>query len=379
MVERRLGLHSRSLAAGRSGVEGPIGAGRRYDPDVTQPPAARPDLALLLDDELRYDATTSTHLSNHLPMALVALHALGADDERLGAFARSYARRLMPIDDDGEVTTFDEWLAARGRRGSYGAVRRYFDAAIDRAGVDGTLRRHLPELAAGVGGGAFHGVIRLAYALEAQSAPRIAAGLAYFTEVYLPLGHRGHGSPWTRDPIVALRQLCDIDALARISTGANIGQRMRLVGSHPTFAGVIDSLAVDEGTPAALTAAAVALYAATDDFTALHGVTGSHAISIIAPYVEDRDTLVAHWFQALAAAYMTIGAPRIRPPEGPLLMLIEDPPDWDAIASSACTSPDEHVIKLVYTARELDRRREDPLLAAVAARQAGLGPAGASS
>ena len=41
---------------------------------------------------------------------------------------------------------------------------------------------------------------------------------------------------------------------------------------NTSFAGVIDSLAVGDGTPAALTAAAVALYASTDDFTALHGV-----------------------------------------------------------------------------------------------------------
>jgi hypothetical protein len=343
---------------------------------VTQSPAARSELATLLDDELRFDATTGNGLSNHLPMALVALHRLGADDDRLAEFAAVYARRLVPVDEGDGIETFDQWLGARGEHGSYGPARRYFDAAIDREGVDGTLRQHLPELASGVGGAAFHGVIRLAYALEAQSAPRISAGLAYFTEVHQPLGERGHGDPWTDDPIVALRQLCDVEALARISKGANIGQRMRLVGSHPSFAGVIDSLAVGGGTAAALTGAAVALYASTDDFTALHGVTGSHAISIIAPYVGDRDALLAYWFQALAAAYMTIGAPRIRPPAGPLRELVEDPPGWDAVALAACSSPDEHVIKLVYTARELDRRGADPLLAAIAARKAGLGPAG---
>jgi len=154
-------------------------------------------LATLLDDELACDATTSDRLSNHLPMALVALSRLGATDDRLAGFAARYQHRLAPIPSSEPIATFDEWLAARGRDGAYGALREYLERCVAADGVDATVRRHLPHLIDGLSGAAFHGIIRLAYALDAASGPRVAAGLAYLTEVHQPLGPRGVDVPRT--------------------------------------------------------------------------------------------------------------------------------------------------------------------------------------
>ncbi len=332
-------------------------------------------LASLLDDELCFDATTADRLSSHLPMALVALHRLGADDVRLAEFADRYRHRLAPIRDETPVTSFDGWLAARGQPDAYAAVRPYLAARVRDEGVDQALRRHLPHLVDGVAGAAFHGVIRLAYALESASADRVAAGLAYLTSVHQPLGARGAQDPRTDDPVVALtglredRELCAAAPAAR-----TIGARMRAVAAHRGFDGVVDRLAVGPDTPARLTAAALALYARTDDFTALHGVTGSHAISLVAPFIEDRSALSSWWFQALAAAYLTIGAPALDDPAAPVARWLEHPADWATVTSAATRSDDEHVVKLVYSARELTALAPPPLLAAVAARQAGVAP-----
>src|SRR6202035_1832842 len=115
-------------------------------------------------------------------------------------------------------------------------------------------------------------------------------------------------------------------------------------------------------TPGRLTAVATALYAQTDDFTALHGLTGSHAISVVAPYVEDTEALSAWWFQALAAAYLTIGAPRLVDPSEAVAPWLTAKVTWDDVARSATASDDEHVVKLVYTARVLDARAPAPLV-----------------
>ena len=330
-------------------------------------------LATLLDDELACDATTSDRLSNHLPMALVALSRLGATDDRLAGFAARYQHRLAPIPSSEPIATFDEWLAARGRDGAYGALREYLERCVAADGVDATVRRHLPHLIDGLSGAAFHGIIRLAYALDAASGPRVAAGLAYLTEVHQPLGPRGVDVPRTEDPVVALAAVAE-----RASGGAprtrTIGERLRLVAAQPTFTGVADWLATDETTPSRLCAAAAALYAATDDFIALHGLTGSHAALVLAPFVEDRAALCAWWFQALAAAYLAIGAPDLADPSGPVAPWLDAPAAWPTIAAAATTSDDEHVVNLVYTARTLDERRPDPLLRAAASRQAGLAP-----
>ncbi len=151
---------------------------------------------------------------------------------------------------------------------------------------------------------------------------------------------------------------------------------MAQVAAHPDFAGVIDWLEVTADTPRRLTGVAVALYAATDDFTALHGVTASHALGILAPFVEDRDALARWWFQALAAAYVTIGAPDVADAAAAVAPWRSDEPAWGLVTDAAITSDDEHVAKLVYSARELDRTAPSPLLYGCAARQAGLAPAG---
>jgi hypothetical protein len=332
-------------------------------------------LATLLDEELCFDATTADHLSNHLPMALVALQRLGGSDDRLAAFAARYRHRLAPVHETAPFGGFDEWRAARGQHGTYVAARGYLEACVERDGVEATVRRHLAELVDGLSGAAFHGLIRVAYALESASPARVAAGLAYLTEVHQPLGTRGHTAALTDDPLVALGRLSRLGELHAVEVRGNIGERMRAIARHPAFAGVVDWLAVDESTPRKLTEAATALYALTDDFTALHGLTASHAVAVVSGYVDDHDALCGWWFQALAAAYLTIGAPRLDEPSASLGPWLAAPSPWDDVAAAATLSDDEHVVKLVYSARSLDAVVADPLLLAAAARQAGLAPA----
>jgi hypothetical protein len=341
---------------------------------------AVPDAALasLLDDELGFDATTAGRLSNHLPMALVALHRLGASDDRLARFAELYRPRLLPLASAPALGTFQAWLGARGHADAYAPVRAYLVARIDDDGIEVVVRRHLPFLVDGLSGAAFHGIIRLAYALESASPSRVAAGLAYLTQVHQLLGARGHGPTVTDEPLDAFRRLSQDAGLLSVVADGNIGEQMRAVSEHPSFDGVVDWLAVTTDTPRRLTDAAVALYAATDDFIALHGVTASHAIAVVSPYVDDAGQLSSWWFQALAAAYVTIGAPGLDDPGASLRPWLEHPASWEEVTGAATASDDEHVVKLVYSARELEARSADPLLLAAAARQAGIAPAVAS-
>lgn len=123
----------------------------------------------LLDAELAYDPVTAQDFSDHLPMALVALDRLGADDERLARFSTRYARSLVPV------------------RAEVQAARDRYDTEVASLGVDGGVRAHLPRFVPGIGSAAFHAVIRLAYAVEARHAGQVAAALAYFEQVDEPL------------------------------------------------------------------------------------------------------------------------------------------------------------------------------------------------
>jgi Questin oxidase-like len=328
---------------------------------------SRDALGQLIDEELDLDATTSSGLTNHLPMALVAKAGLGATREELERFSDKYRRRLQPAKEPGVRLTRGTWRDAIGVHDAYVDLVEYFNREINEHGSDATLREHLDDLVDGVSGAAFHGVIRLAYALDVASPARIATGLAYLASTAMFLGPLGDRTNTTDNPETLLRQLA-ADSPRLPDTGGLISARMRAVASQPTFATVAGSLVLDATTPARLSDLALRLYASTDDFTALHGVTGLEAIWRLRPYVSDVERLDRSAFQALAAAYLSIGAPDIWSTARLSEMADQTTLVESEVATRAAFSDDEHVAKIVFTSRRLSETTPDPLYLAVAAR-----------
>jgi hypothetical protein len=325
-------------------------------------------LGQLIDEELNFDATTANGLTNHLPMALVAKAGLGASRSELERFTAKYRRRLVATGEPERHLTQATWRSAIGESHAYVDLVGYFDREIDAHGVEETARNHLDALVDGISGAAFHGVIRLAYALDVASPSRVSRGLAYLASTAMNLGPLDDGAATSDDPESLLGEL-GRDSWWRIDDSAhNIGARMRLVADHPQFANVAASLVVDESTPDRLAATALRLYASTDDFTALHGVTGLEAISCLRPYVNDVERLDHATFQALAAAYLTIGAPAIWSANRLSEMADQSTLDEFDVAARAGFSDDEHVAKIVFSSRRLNAATGDPLYLAVAER-----------
>jgi hypothetical protein len=305
----------------------------------------------LLDAELAYDPVTVQDFSDHLPMALVALDRLGASDARLAEFSAQYARSLVPVRSDVQ------------------SVRKVYAADVDALGIDGAVRAHLPRFVPGIGSAAFHGVIRLAYAVEAQHAGQVAAALAYCEEVHEPLSDAPPPASGD-DPVALLDALRTHPVLAgRRFDAVSISDRMALVAATPEFAATA-GLQVRDDSLARIAAAARALHACTGDFTALHAVTGTHAVRVVLPYLDVAQQALAlrYHFQAIAAAYLTIGTP---PLDGQVD--VAQAPAWSDLVATALTSDDEHVVKLTYSAREEARAHgDDATYRWCAAREAGL-------
>jgi hypothetical protein len=325
-------------------------------------------LGQLIDEELDCDATTSRGLTNHLPMALVAKAGLGATREELERFTGTYRTRLVPTGEPSGHLTRITWRGAIGTHDAYVDLCEYFCREVNDHGMEETLRDHLDQLIDGLSGAAFHGVIRLAYALDVASPARVARGLAYLASTAMTLGPLSDGPAISDDPEVLLLEI------ARSSTGqlddsvGNIAARMRGVAERPEFAMVATSLSIDSTTQDRLADVALRLYASTEDFTALHGVTGVEAISRLRPYVNDVERLDRSTFQALAAAYLSIGAPDIWS-TARLSEMAEDTTLEDSeVARRAAFSGDEHVAKIVFTSRRLNAITNDPLYRAVAER-----------
>jgi hypothetical protein len=340
---------------------------------VRAAPAGTPKLAELLERNRQFGPEYGGGLSNHLSMALVALQRLGASDARLAGYYRTYARRLEPPPPAGSPITRATFAAHLGTQKRYPDYLAFFHEELQRLGLQQLLATYLPPLVPGIAAAAFHGVIRLAYALQAQDEPEVALSLAYFADTYLPLGPPTGAAAIEEPPVELLRRLGRTPALAHRSWHARlISDQLPEIGVQPAFAPVIDWLPASAARMAPLAEAALLVYASTDNFTALHGLTSTHALRIAWPHVPDPAAAARYQFQALCAAYISIGTPPLLTEAEQARLTRQAVPPWSAIAAAAIRSSDEHVIKLVYSAREEDAAYGHALYRYAAAKKAGL-------
>jgi len=278
------------------------------------------------------DSSLSNGNSNHLPMALAALHALGAPPPRLDAFAELARPLIRPLPAPADGRDFaSQWVR--------------FEAALADEGRDAVLRRALPALLEGLVTAAFHGLIRLAYGVRFGADSETAAGLALLTafrrEVPLP---QGVGDTGAAEGLRALSQSAELAGVA-FERPMIMGRLVEVMG-HPVFLAAVPPLRMEKGADRAwhsLAVTAARLYRATADFTALHLITSLHALRVLWPWIEQPQPVLQRYWLAFCAAYVAIGRP------WPMSLLpVADPlPPWPALRAAAIASRDDHVIKLV--------------------------------
>jgi hypothetical protein len=309
---------------------------------------ASPALHARLEAARRHDAEYGDSLSNHLPMALVALARLGASDERLAEFGAHYARRLHAAPASEPWPAGDAWRAHLGRPRAWPIYRALFRDWLRHEDAADVLAQTLPALMAGVGAAAFHGPIRVAYALAAQQAGELADALAYWACRWFPLGEPPAAGS-VADPASLLAQL---DLAGELAEAPLISQRMAQAAAHPRFAAAADRLHVDlRTTLPRLAHLAAERYAAGADFTVLHLVTSAHAMLVLLPRLDDeaaRRQALAHYARAWLAGWAT--RPAHDGAQPPLAVL-----PWPEIVARVLESDDDHAIKLVDSCRELER------------------------
>jgi hypothetical protein len=261
----------------------------------------------LLLDAQRYSASYAGGFFNHLPMALVALDRLGADEARLRTFTASYAPQLVLKSDAERALTEPRPLA-----------------------------EVLPELSDGVASQAFHGLIRAAYAVEsgvAEEAPD-ALGAWKFGYAELPVAAPPRFATFGD----AFAAIAADDRLPATFSTRSIDGRIAHVVEAPAFA----EYSVDDVDLREVALLSARVFVATGDFTALHMLTGCHAMRLLGPFLAPRALQV--FATAILAAYVTIGRPA---PASPIDSTL---PDDATLAARVLPSDDEHDLKLVYSA-----------------------------
>lgn len=331
-------------------------------------------LTKLLQDGQRFSPSYGGGLSNHLPMTLIALTALGGDDAAREAHVQRYAKRLEPLHEADmhiDAARFDRYL---GDWAAHAAYRKFFHQALAEHGTAATLAAWWPELAPGIAAAGFHGLIRLAYGLEAANAPEIATGLAYIASAHTPLIDRASsiadGSAGLEQALAELRSAFSGN---RIEAGLII-EELRLATEEPAFFPHLKLPRLDSTQDCASVRAdfarvSVRLYLAAPSFNSLHLVTGTHALETVMdklPAAMHTRTL-AHFWVAYCAAYVSIGAPEPAsvPADGPA-------PDWAPCITAALKSPNDHLIKMVHTCMAQHARHGDAAYGAAARKVCGL-------
>ncbi len=321
-------------------------------------------LQRLLDANRRFDLN-GRGTTNHCPMALTALAAMGAAPERLERFFAQWERRYALTPEDHTPLAREAWHEAVGKPDLFCAARDCFADWIAQDGIEPVMRDIIARISFAPATGAFHALIRLAYGLEAANNSEIGAGLAALAcgRLAIDISLEGRGpAPSVQHGLARLSRSMQGTKIA----GTWIAPRLRAVAQMPSFRAVLPGLPQDQDLLAALRAAALALYWQTDDFIALHMVTGVHAARIVLSRLSQEmvQACLAELWPAFCAAYVTIGAP---PLQDPRTEPAEE--DWPALFALAAASCDDHDIKLAYTCFEENRISPSSLYYAAASRR----------
>lgn len=295
-------------------------------------------LRSLLDEGVAFDCEFGGGRSNHRPMVLAALTRLGATVQQLTSFDAQYRRRLEPAPADEAWPAGDAWPGRLGERSAWPAYRSLFGQWLEHEAAGDVLQQTLPTLLQGVGGAAFHGLIRTAYAVEAAHRAELADALAYWACRHLPLGE-ARAVRETTDDIDAL--LAGVPTLR--SKSGLIFERMREAAARRSFSSAVGRLVIDEHTLSRLALHAAGLYARSGDFTVLHLVTSAHALRVLMPFVDEPLVAVGHYWRAYAAGVATTAPALSAPPRAKT---------WPQIVAAALASHDDHLIKLVDSSRQ---------------------------
>jgi hypothetical protein len=291
-------------------------------------------------------------LTNHLNMGLYALYCMGADEQKLHDYAKSYLERKNilpqpPAEVPIHLANYEYYL---GHMGYYSSFIPFFTEQIEILGTEETLRKFLNRLIDGSAGGAFHGIIRTAYAYELGDKKEIAKSLAYFSECYQAYPINIDPQP-TRQPLDHIKKIADMDYFKNfVFKRSLITGRMMDIYEDPIFHSEVRALDTSLCDSETFADMLLTLYGMTEDFTMLHGFTSTHAVRVLKEFFDDyTDVLKQHWIH-LQLAYLSTGSTPLNP-----MPQAEKVDEWDAIFGKALEVKDVHTIKLIYSLYEQSR------------------------
>jgi len=294
----------------------------------------------LLKKSGEYHPLYGNKLASHLPMGLFALNRLGASDEKLEDFFDEYKNKLEYLGELDKPTTIDRISQYLGDSSQYKNYLQYFIDQIEAHGTKTVLRQSLPVLLPGIAASAFHALIRLAYAIEADNDDEVAISLAYWSAEFQNFELNDKITNDTLEEII--EKYAPVGANHTFSPGI-IVDRMAEIGEvlrQNNYSFQPQEISLGDIKKVCLKA-----FYAKGNFTLLHTVTACHAFTIIVPYIENTEVALRELWKALLVAYLSTGLNYDAVDLGSEKHDI----DFNPVIKAALQSSNPHVIKLVYT------------------------------
>jgi Questin oxidase-like len=297
----------------------------------------------------------SNGFSNHAPMAIEAMCAMGRRDAVMPWFER-YRSGLVPRAARVARLTKDNWREALGDIHRAEDWFEFFRNELEDWPWPEVLETWAARLAPGFMSAATHGVIRTGHATRAMAIEdtparrrELADGLAYWAADYFLLPTNRHAEPRAMpSKAIARVQMIPPD-IRRANFGAFTDALTQLDSFEP-FKNTLDAVDTSGNASAFVsdltaTFARVFLANAHDLYSTtafVHAVTGPSSIRPMLPYLSEATAhaALAYAWQAAAAMYATFGtsADLSRPAEVKVR-------DADELMERAIACGDEHAIK----------------------------------
>jgi Questin oxidase-like len=264
----------------------------------------------------------SNGFSNHAPMAIEAMCAIGRGDAVMPWF-ELYRHSLAPRRARVARLTDDNWRVALGDQRRTEDWFEFFRNELEEHAWQSVLDTWAVRLAPGLMAAATHGVIRTGHAIRAlalEETPtrrrELADGLAYWAAEYLPLPASRHTVAHTK-PSEAIARVPMIPPEIRRGNFGAFTDALAQLDSFPPFKDTLDAVDPSGDASAFLsdltaTFARVFLANAHDIYTTIafvHAVTGPSALRPLLPYLRDNSVhaALAYAWQTAAAMYATFG------------------------------------------------------------------------
>lgn len=304
-------------------------------------------LAELRFHSARFSPIYEGYLSDHGPMAALAMHGLGRSAEEVLGWLGDYRQRLQPL---------------ATAPAAYQRLLAETTDDLNRLGAHALLQRHLPELISGWPTNAYHPLIRLAYGYQFGIDEEIVAGLAYLRwcgrrPALEALAERAIDTTASPDRLFHAMSAC----ATNVAPDRRFDDCLDLVEQHPEFS------AAARRVPNALrqiSRLALRVFDESHDFFALHLVTGAHAYRVLSEFIgpEQEETFTL----GILAGYAAVGAPELTPAHDESTSAPSEQQTRQFIEGLSVKN--EHDIKIAYSCLKQSEHFEDALFLEIAAR-----------